>query len=58
MGSFCTVLVSGWRFGTAVPAGVPGYGLPDQLQEQWDQGSGPTQGSSESGPDDTHVRPE
>ncbi len=52
---------SGWRFGTAVPAGVPGYGLPDQLQEQWDQGSGPTQGQSrpsESGPDDTQVRPE
>lgn len=48
---------SGWRFGTQVPAGVPGYGLPDQLQEQWDQGTGsapgqpPAQGSA-AGPDD------
>ena len=32
---------SGLRLGPRGVAGVPGYGAPDQLQQQWQQGQGP-----------------
>jgi aquaporin Z len=61
---------SGLRFGVATPSAVPGYGAPDQFQQQWQQEGAPPQQAAPptppplgppDGPDDdgrTQIRPQ
>jgi aquaporin Z len=39
---------SGLDFGRPVPAAVPGYGAPDQYQQQWNQQDPPAQQSQQN----------